>query len=109
MKDNATASIVLKKLINQIDIVTCPSETAEVLMDVTTLINIISIVFLRDYDVASKLQEKQTLQETEWSKALASIDKAEKLGHDFKNAKKEFDTNVCSISFWKDQIKELVI
>ena len=56
-------------------------------MDMTTLINIIRAYFLREQDVALKLQEKQTLQETKWLKALDSTNKADKLGKEFKNAK----------------------
>ena len=73
----------------------------------TTLINNLEADFLRDRNVDSKITEKQTLQETKWSKAFELFEKAEKCEEALKLAQEEHDKNAKSIMLWKQQIKEL--
>ena len=67
VKTNVTACIVKRKLIHKVDLGKCPPEIAEVLIDLTTLINNLESDFLREKDVDSKLTEKKKLQDLKWA------------------------------------------
>lgn len=107
LKKDVGASFGIKKLISKINIIACPTDIGEALIDIQNLIDQVCAEYRREVDAKEKLQSTEQAQATEFDNALQTSKAYEELSASKKSAQAEYDTYTASIRLWESHIAKL--